>query len=322
MIFSSFAFANMETMNKSSSVLTVEVVNKTENGTPVENDEVILQVFRHQQVYDTLESSTSEDGKAIFNNTPTGWQFIAIPRAKHKEMMFTGQAVKLSPEEDTFAAQVEVYDVTTDKSKLFVQIHHLIIKASAETKALEMTEFMQLVNTSDRAISSEERDKHGNSVVLYIFLPKGFGNLQWSGYFEENAVVVTDNGFYDVMAVPPGSYQAIFSYTLDISASTMDIVKKISLPTERLMVFAQGGVQLHGQNDMDIQTMNMNGVPTEYLKFNNITPEDEIAFQVTGLTVDNHNWITWIILASVFAVMIIFAIVRSGTNNQNVTRKI
>ena len=310
---SSFVWANTEKENKTSTTLTVEVVNKTENGTPVENDEVILQIFQHQQLYSTLEGNTSEDGKAVFENIPTGAQFIALPRAKHKEMMFTGQTVKLDPTQDKLVAQVEVFDVSTDKSKLSVQIHHIIIKASTETKTLEITEFMQLVNSSDKAISSKERDKQDNAIVLNIFLPKGFSNLQWSSYFEKNAVVVTDNGFYDVMAVPPGSYQATFSYTLDIKTSTMDIIKKISLPTDKLLVFSQGGVQLQGQVDIDKQTMNMNGVPMEYLKFDNIAPSGEIAFQVTGLTVDKHNWITWIILTSVFVLMIIFAVVRSGT---------
>lgn len=312
--FSSCVFANSETEKNSSAVLTVQVINKTENGTPVENDEVILQIFQHQQLYSTLEGNASEDGKAVFENVPTGGKFIALPQAKHKDMQFTGQAVILDPNKDKLGTQVEVFDVSTDKSKLSAQIHHIIIKASTETKALEITEYMQLVNSSDMAITSKERDKQGNPIVLNIFLPKGFSNLQWSSYFEENSIVVNDKGFYDVMAVPPGSYQATFSYTLDISASTMDIVKKMSLATEKLMVFAQGGVHLQGQGDVDKQTMSMNGEPMEYLKFENIAPAKEIAFQVTGLTVDKHNWITWIILASVFAAMIIFAVVRSGTS--------
>ena len=56
MIFSSFAFANMPMENKSSIVLTIEVVNKTENGTPVEDDQVTLQIFQHQQIFDVLEA--------------------------------------------------------------------------------------------------------------------------------------------------------------------------------------------------------------------------------------------------------------------------
>lgn len=310
---SSFVFANTETENKSLTTLTVEVVNKTENGTPVENDEVILQIFQYQQLYSTLEGNTSENGKAVFENVPAGAQFIALPRAKHKEMMFTGQAVKLDPTQDKLDAQVEVFDVSTDKSKLSVQTHHLIIKASPETKVLEITELMQIVNSSDMAISSNERDEQGNSIVLNIMLPKGFSNLQWSSYFEKNAIVVTKNGFYDVMAVPPGSYSATFSYTLDVTSSTMDIVKKISLPTANFMIFAQGSAELRSRSDADKQTMNMNGVSMEYLKFTNLAPDEEISFQVAGLKVDKHNWITWIVLTAVFVAMIIFAIVRSGT---------
>ena len=311
-IFSSFAYANSETDIKSQAVLTVQVINKTANGSPVTNDEIILQIYQHQQLVNTLEAKAAEDGNAVFENIPTGEQCFAIPLAKHKEMMFTGQIIKLSPGEDKFNAQVEVFEVSKDKTKLSVQTHHLIVKASPETKSLEITEFMQITNSSDMAISSNERDEQGNAIVLNIMLPEGFSNLQWTNYFEKNAVIVTKNGFYDVMAVPPGSYQATFSYTLDISSSTMDIVKKVSLPTANCMIFAQGDVQLLGRSDADVQSMNMNGVSMEYLKFTNLAPAQDIYFKVTGLTVDKHNWITWIILTGIFGVMIIFAIVRSG----------
>ena len=306
--------ASTETENKSSAILTVEVLNKTANGTPVKNDEVVLQIYQHQQLFDTLEGQVSEDNKVIFENVPTGEQFIALPQARHMEMMFTGQAVKLSRDKDKFVAPVEVFDVSQDKSKLSVPIHHLIIKETPTTKSLEITEFMQLVNSSDMAISSKERDKNGHAIVLNIKLPKGFRNLQWTSYFEENAIVVTEDGFYDIMAVPPGSYQATFSYTLDITSSTIDIVKKVSLPTDNFMIFIQGQAQLQTLNDANKQVMNMNGASMEYLKFSNIIPPKEVAFQVTGLTVDKHNKITWIILTVSFVAMIIFAIVRSGTS--------
>ena len=315
LVFSLFpVFANTETENKSSATLTVEVINKTANGTPVKNDEIILQIYQHQQLIDTFEGQASEDGKAIFNNVPAGEQFIAVPRAKHMEMMFTGQAVKLSGSEDKIDAQVAVFDVSMDQSKLSVSMHHLIIKESTETKSLEITEFMQIENSSDMAISSKERDKQGHAIVLNIMLPKRFRNLQWTSYFEENALVVTEDGFYDIMAVPPGSYQATFSYTLGITSPTMDISKKVSLPTANFMIFAQGQPQLHTSNDSNKQIMNMNGTSMEYLKFSDIVPPRDISFQVTGLTVDKHNIITWIILTTVFIAMIIFAIVRSGTS--------
>ena len=318
-IFPCFVLANTAAENKSSSNLTVVVVNKTENGTSVENDEVTLEIYQHQQVYDILEGNVSAEGKVVFEDVPTGEQFIAVPRAKHKDMMFTGQAVVLNSTEGKLDAQVEVFDVSTDKSKLFVQMHHLIIKPSTETNVLEVTEFMQLVNDSNMAISSDERDKKGNAIVLNLSLPKGFSNLEWSSYFEKDAIVITNDGFYDIMAVPPGSYQLTFSYTLDISASTMDIVKKISLPTERLMVLGQG-VHLQSKENIEAQTMNMGGVSTEFLRFNDIVAPEKITFQVSGLTFDKHSWITWIIVASVFVAMIVIAIVRSGKGNEKIAQ--
>ncbi|MFC1781339.1 hypothetical protein ACFLZ8_03665 [Planctomycetota bacterium] len=306
-------FASMGVENNSDAVLTVEVTNKTENGTPVADDEIFVQIYQHQQLFSTLEGKVSDEGKTIFQNVPTGEQIIAVPRVKHREMMFTGTAVVLSSTENEFVAQVEVFDVSVDKSKLSVETHHLIIRTSSETETLEITELMQLVNSSDMAISSQERDDQDRAIVLNILLPEGFNNLRSESYFEEHALVLMENGFYDTMAIPPGSYHATFSYTLDITSPTMDIVKKVSLPTSNCMVLVEGGAQLHSLSDVERQVMN--DVSMEYLRLSNLAAGEEISFQVTGLTVGKNKWITWIILTVVFGVMIVFAVIRSRPAN-------
>jgi len=43
------------------------------------------------------------------------------------------------------------------------------------------------------------------------------------------------------MAVPPGEHEIAFSYTIDATSGTMNIVKKVSLPTSDFVVFAESG---------------------------------------------------------------------------------
>ena len=293
----------------SQGVLTVEVTNGTENGATVENDLVIVRIYEDGQLVHTSDGKANTDGKAVFDNVPTGDRVVAIVRARHQDMMFNGRPVALRPEEDELVAQVQVFDVSDDKSKLSVEIHHFMIRAQSEL--LEITEFMQLKNSSDMAVSSKERDGQDRTIVLQIPLPKGFKNLRASSYFEQDALVVTEEGFYDTMAVPPGEYEVTFSYTLDITSNTMGIVKKISLPTSSFVLFAElGQAELRGPDDAEQQLLRTNGAQMKYYKFNNLAPTEEIAFQITGFNVDTSNLAAWVILAIVFSVVAILAVSR------------
>lgn len=290
-------------------VLTVEVTNGTANGTSVTDDVVTLRIYKHGQLLHTLDSTVAADGVVVFENVPTGDHTVALARAKHQDMMFNGRPVTLRPGEKEFFALVQVFDVSDDMSNLSIGTHHLIIKA--HPVLLEITEYMQLKNSSDMAVTSKERDSQNRPVVLEIMLPKGFKNLRFSGYLEDDALVATEKGFYDTMAVPPGEYQVTFSYTLDITSDTMDIVKEISLPTFNFMVFAElGQAKLRGLGQAENQLIRPNGVPMEYYKRSNLAPAEKITFQITGFNVNTSDVATWVILAVVFGAIVVLAISR------------
>lgn len=302
-------FADETSAPTSQAVLTVEVSNGTENGTTVENDLVIVRIYKDGQLLHTLDGKVDGDGKAVFDNIPTGNRVVAVVRARHQDMMFNGQPVALSPAEDEFVARVQVFDVSDDQSKLSIEIHHFIIRARPEF--LEITEYMQLKNPSDMAVRSKETDSQNRPIVLEIMLPKGFKNLRPSGYLQQDALVVTEEGFYDTMAVPPGEYQVTFSYTLDITANTMDIVKKISLPTSSFVLFAElGQAGLQGLDQAEHQILRTNEAEMEYYKRSNLAPAEEIAFQITGFNVNTSGLGTWMILAVVFSIVAVLAVSR------------
>ena len=146
---------------------------------------------------------------------------------------------------------------------------------------------------------------------MEIMLPEGFKNLKAMSYFEENALVVTEQGFYDTMAVPPGEYQANISYTLDISSSTMDIVKGISLPTSNLIVFAElGQAELRGLGEADKQVTNASGAPMMYYQLSDLAPAEEVAFQIVGFNVSSSGLNTWLILSLTFGALGVLVVLR------------
>jgi len=289
--------------------LTVEVVNETVNGTAVTGDAVIVQLYEQGELLRTLEGAVAADGKVVFENIPAGDKIVALPRSRHDEMMFSGSPVALKPAEDGHSAQVQVFDTSDDKSKISVQTHHFIVKNTPD--ALVFTEYMQLVNSSSMAVSSKEEDARGRAVVLEIELPKGFKGLESLGYFEQDALVVTDEGFYDTMAVPPGEHQVMFSYALDKTSGAIDVVKGITLPTSKLVVFAElGQASLQGLGESKSQAMGPDGAEIRYYTRDNLKPGEKIAFRITGLSVENSGATTWVVLAAAFGAVMILVVLR------------
>lgn len=289
--------------------LTIEVVNGTANATATVNDEVMVIIYEQGKPTQTLTGKVDSESKAVFENVPTGNNITALPRVKHQNMMFNGHPVALKTGQTVFKGHVEVYEVSTDKSKLSVAAHHFIIKA--ETDSLLITEYMRLNNSSDMAITSEEKNANDKGVVIKVILPKGFKNLTFSRYFQENALVVTKDGFYDTMAIPPGQYDADFSYRLEIDSETIDIVKKISLPTSEFMVFSLlNKGQLQGLGDSRREVNLADGSSAEYFSFPELKAAEQIKFQVVGFNIKKSNSSVLITLIVIFALIVMLVIWR------------
>ncbi len=300
----------------SPSTLTIEVRNGTANGAAVTGDEISVAVYHHAELLKTLDSKVRVDGKVVFEDVPADDHVVAVARVKHQDMMFSSKAIGLSSGRSKHNGFVQVFDVSNDQSKLSITTHHFIIKIQGG--ALQITEYMQIKNSYDKAISS--KDSAINGAVLEQILPLGFKNLQYLTYFEKNAIVVTDEGFYDTMGVPPGEFHAGFSYTLDIDSKIMDISKKFSLPTSSFMVFAElGQVQLQGLGSPSNRATGSNGVPINYYRMYEISPGQEIKFQLAGFNVDTTSRTEWIISAAVFGGVLVLVLFKLYTKRDVTT---
>ncbi|NQT02117.1 MAG: hypothetical protein HQ580_08845 [Planctomycetes bacterium] len=308
-LFAASYLAGQNIESERQTTLTINVTNRTAKGTATVNDEVLVTIYEQGKPTKTLKGNIDSQGKAVFENVPTGNNITALPRVKHQNMMFNGHPIALKTGQTVFNAPVEVYEVSTDKSKLSVAVHHFIIKVEADS--LLITEYMRLDNSSDMAITSEEKDENDNSKVVEAMLPVGFKDLTLSRYFQENALVITKDGFYDTMAIPPGQYDADFSYRLEIDSETIDIVKKISLPTSEFMVFSlldKG--QLQGLGDSGGEVNLADGSSAEYFSFPKLKAAEQIKFQVVGFNIKKSNSSTLITLIVVFALIVLLVLWR------------
>ena len=307
----SLCFARESKTPESTTALTVKVINKTANGTDVIDDPVTISIFHHNQLLDTLQGKVDDTGKAVFQNVTAGEHLVAVASVMHNNMKFDSYIVALDREQKTISMLVQVFEHTSDRSKLSVGIHHFILEVHSNWLAI--TEYMQIKNNSDMAITSDKKDSRDRAIALQIILPHGFKNFKYSKYFQQQAVVVTEHGFYDTMAVPPGDHQAAFEYTLDINSDTINIVKELSLPTSHFMLFAQlpPTIKVRGTDLEETQTTTANGKPMRYYKRTNLDKDRKITFNITGFNTGFSSVASWPILAAVFGAVLILAIIRA-----------
>ncbi len=287
----------------------VEVKNHTANGAAVTGDEVVLEVYRSQEQIESLQAKAGADGKAVFEKVLTGPNMAAVATAKHQNMAFRSEPVVLNPATSEFSVGVQVFDVSTDNSKLSVGVHHIMV--AVRGGALEFTEYMQLKNVSDMAITGAQRDDQNRPSVIEVKLPQGFQDLSASGYLEPEALVITPDGFYDTMAVPPGEHQVTFSYKVGIDRGTVKVAKEITLPTAELMLFwTHGQGRLEGLGEPTDRLASADGAPMEYYRRSALKPGDRIAFQLSGFNARKSDSSTWIVLGVVFAALVMIALWR------------
>jgi len=289
--------------------LTVEAINGTTNGHSIVGDMVTVAILEHQKLIDTLQGELGTDGKVIFQDVRAGEHLVARASVLHEGMKFTSLPVALRPERQQITIRVDVFDVSYENSRLSVGTHHLIIQQKGSS--LLFTEYIQLVNSSDLAVSSNERDDRGKPIVLMVPLPKGYRNFSSSSYLVPDALVFTQEGFYDTMAVPPGDQQIIFSYSIDITSDTMNVTKKMSLPTASFALFSQLTPDaIQGLGEPDGRVVMSDGMLAEYYNQNSLSAGSEVTFKVAGLGSGAGDRTSWVVLAAIFGAITSLAFLR------------
>lgn len=289
-------------------VLAVHVSNGTEGGTVAEGTPVTVKFYHGDHVAREVSMLTDQDGNCTVRGIPTGADMVAVAQARHSEMAFTSSPLQLGSGQKQFDLSFQVFDVAYDNSLIRVGTHHLILQKSGSS--VQVSEYAQLINDTDKAVTSDIKDKNGNPQVLMLSLPVTAQNLAFSNYFHPEAIIRTATEFYDTMAIPPGSYHAVFSYTIPLGTEPIDFMKTVTLPTESMMIFVQAdsGIMTELGDPAGRMTLK-DGTPTEYYQIK-VSPGTELTFHVEAITAPPPRLNLWIVFGAVFAVVAAAALLR------------
>lgn len=289
-------------------VLAVHVSNGTQEGKVAEGSPVTVLFYHGDHIVKEAEALTGPDGNCEIQDIPTGEGIVAVAQAKHSDMAFSSAPLALEPGQKQYDLALQVFDVAYDNSLIRAGTHHLIIKKSGSN--VHVTEYLQLVNDLDRAILSAQKDEDGNPEVIQISLPENFKDLAFSSYFHSDAVVQTASGFYDTMAIPPGSYHGVFSYNVPLSTEVSDFKKIVTLPTASMMVFIQADGGITAELGEPAGQMNLkDGTATNYYTVD-VSPGDVLIFHAEGIPAPPSQLNLWIVLSIVFAIVLTAALIR------------
>ncbi|MHC5085036.1 MAG: hypothetical protein ACYSOV_05475, partial [Planctomycetota bacterium] len=193
-------------------LIQVVVTNETA-GSPASDAEVALTIYQDSEPLDRRVGRSDARGVCSFQEVPTGLGMAVVATAMNQDMMFSSRPMSLEHAHDAmYQLEIVVYDVSTDTSALSIGTHHLVVRVAPQ--GLFIDEYLQVINDSDKAVTSEEKTPEGKPAVLKVYLPAGFKDIIYSKYFQEQALIMTDDGFIDTMAVPPGRHDAVFTYAV------------------------------------------------------------------------------------------------------------
>jgi hypothetical protein len=283
--------------------VTVEVINGTTGGAAVGGAEVTLAVYGGQGLLRTLRAGADWDGRAVFEKVPVAGRTFAVASAVHQETSFSSGPVELDPGKPEAVVKLPVFDVTTDRSSLYVAAHHIFVSAAGS--ALRIEEYVKLVNSSDMAVSSSRLDEETGPAVLEVPLPKGFFGFSSGGYFEEDALVFTEDGFYDTMAVPPGQFDVSFSYALEIDRSVENVTKRFSLPTRSVILFGRlDTAKIDVPGEKSTPFTRGDGVEVDCYRLGEFDPSRALSFSVGEFTVSGFDKASFLAIAAAGASLV------------------
>lgn len=292
----------------SESVLTVHVTNGTQGSSVAEGTPVTVTFYQDRQQVKKTIAATDSKGNCVISPIPAGSGIVAVAQAKHSDMLFSSSPLQLAADQNSFEMTMQVFDVVNDNSLIGVGTHHLIIKKHADQ--IRVTEYIQLMNDQDKAILSDQADAESRPKVVQVNLPKGFENLTFSNYFNPQAVVVSESGFYDTMAIPPGQFHGVFSYDLSAEDDVIDFTREITLSPESVMIFIQSeGLVVTGLGEPGGQMTLTDGALVNYYTVD-VSQDPVLKFQIEVMTKESPEQKTWMVLGFVFGAMVLVVLLR------------
>lgn len=217
------------------------VLDGTAGGSPVADQEVVLQGVRHAaeaSILPVQTTRTDAEGNFRFDGLPVSEENSFLVFVTYETIEYGSRDVKLTTEEPSAELEMEVYGSTTSDDQVRVALDHVVLEADAEAQALSVLEVFQVLNEGDRAYVSE--GENGTSLpTLQLSLPDGASQVRVISGVTPQDLVPTAAGLADTTPLIPGEKEVALGYDLPYAESDLLFQKTLAYPTDRLAILVQ-----------------------------------------------------------------------------------
>ncbi|MFQ6122004.1 MAG: carboxypeptidase-like regulatory domain-containing protein [Dehalococcoidales bacterium] len=274
-----------------------QVVNGTEGGSSVADQDVTLKTFLNDAEVGTTTTKTDAEGRFVFGGLSTESSYNYQVALTFQGTEYTSVWLNFDEGETTKSTEVIVYDSTTSDEAIKVAMTHTIVYVGQGS--LQVQEYFLFVNEADRTYIGPTED--GNTGTLKFSLPRGVAELQYSLGLMECCIVGSEEGFADTMPVLPGSKEVAYSYKVNYSSAAYTFSQRVNYPTANFDLLIQSeDIEITGNQLAIDEPLDIGGTRFNHLFGRDLTPGDILVVQLSGLPeTSNQSTLGWVTLTLV-----------------------
>jgi hypothetical protein len=249
-----------------------QVVNGTEGGSSVADQEITLKTYLNGTEMDSITTRTDAEGRFVFDGLLTEPDYSYQVTVTFQQADYAGDQLSFADGETSKFTEVTVYDATTSDEAIQVATAHTIIYV--EPDSLLVMEYFLFVNEADRTyIGSREIGGDGTRETLRFLVPVEATELQPGLGLMECCIYGSEGGFVDTMPVLPGGRELVYSYRVGYDSGEYTFLREVNYPTVSYDLLVQGeGVKVVSDQLTTGEPMDIEGIRFNHLSGQEIAP--------------------------------------------------
>jgi hypothetical protein len=208
---------------KGKGVIEGKVINRTTEKT-VSGLKVSLDILQRGQKVETKEAISDGKGNFKFEELPLGEEYDFIIYTQFEGASYDSRA-KLTSKTPRTKLTLEVYNSSTDPSKVVITEYYIQVETS---RTVKVTEFLNITNEGKTSYAVDNTNKE-KPLGLVLTLPEGFQNLEMIEGLMQCCSRVEGNRILSQMSIPPGTNRIVFSY--ELSGREANLSKEVPFNT-------------------------------------------------------------------------------------------
>ncbi|MDA2919411.1 cytochrome c [Desulfobacterota bacterium AH_259_B03_O07] len=223
-----------------------------------EGVELILKAYIGDRVTDERKIISDVDGNFGFRDL--SWDRSYTISLNYKGAEYVTDKMVFSPDEDSKAIELPIYEPTDKENVLSIRESHMIVEVSDDS--ISVADLIVFNNKSKKIYIGKDNINNGGRETLRINLPRDAANIRFIHGISQENVIKTNLGFSDTNGVWPGIKRVVYTYTLPYKSGSNVILKKVNYPTENfLLLVSDSGEKvmvdgLIGGNTVQIENEN------------------------------------------------------------------